>query len=92
MPLWQKTGLRDGDTSKLGTLLPAMKLPGCHVSMQGHLDTSKFGHALHIPSFRALQRLPVAASLSFTSQATEAQGKDVTHRGPAVAVKGGLRH
>lgn len=32
---------------------------------------------LHIPSFGALQRLPIAASIPFTNQATEAQGRDV---------------
>lgn len=35
---------------------------------------------LHIPSFGALQRLPIAASLPFTNQATEAQGGDVKQR------------
>lgn len=46
MALWQKAGLRDGDSAKLVTLLPAMKLPGCHVFMQGRLDTSKLSYAL----------------------------------------------
>lgn len=84
--------MRDGDSAKLVTLLPAVKLPGCHVFMQGCLDTSKLGHAqwLHIPNFRALQRIPIAASLPFTNQATEAPERDVTHRGPGVVmVKGG---
>lgn len=79
MTLWQKAGLRAGDSAKLVTLLSAMKLPGCHIFMQGHLDTSKLHHAWwrHFPSFGALQRLPL-----------EAQGRDVKRRGPDVAVKG----
>lgn len=41
---------------------------------------------LHTPSFRALQTLPIAASLPFTNQATEAQGRDVTHSVSGVAM------
>lgn len=47
---------------------------------------------LHIPSFGALQRLPIAASIPFTNQATEAQGRDVK-QGLVWQLGGGeLRH
>lgn len=62
--------------------------------MQGRLDTSKLCHgpAASHPQFWSTSETPIAASIPFTNQATEAQGRDVK-QGLVWQLGGGeLRH